>query len=151
MERELFRELKAALRGLGRRRRNRRYTYTDGAILEVYYWAVIHDRPTVWACDPRHWPRGLHRGPLPSQSQVSRRLRSPEVGALRERLEQRVLRAGRSPTLVAVVDGKPLPVAGHSTDPHARYGRAAGGKAKGSNSTPWWTWREWSGRGASRP
>jgi hypothetical protein len=131
MERELFREIQFHLRDMGRRRTDRRFTYTDAAILEVYLWAVIHDRPTVWACDPRHWSRGVRRGPLPSQSQVSRRLRSPSVKALRDRLEWRTVRRGRHPTIVFVIDGKALPIAGHSRDPHAGYGRATRGKAKG--------------------
>ncbi len=148
MERELFRMLKAELRALGRRRTDDRFTYTDATILEVYLWAVINDRPTVWACDPDHWPRGLRRGPLPSQSQVSRRLRSPSLRALQARLEERVLRRDRAPTLVVLLDGKPLPIAGHSTDRHAGYGRAARGKAKGYKihalvdlSGVVWAWR----------
>lgn len=131
MERELFRLLQTLLRRLGRRRRNRRFAYTDAAILEVYLWAVLHDRPVSWACDPRHWPKGVRRGPLPSQSQVSRRMRSPELRQLRRRLEQFVLRRGRRSPLVCVIDGKPLVVAAHSTDPHARFGRVGTGKSKG--------------------
>lgn len=131
MERELFREIQGHLRALGRRRLDRRFTYTDGAILEVYLWAVLHDRPTVWACDPRNWPPGLRRGPLPSQSQMSRRLGCPSVRLLRKRLEQRVLRRGRRAGLLFIMDGKALVIAGHSRDPHAGYGRGTRGKAKG--------------------
>lgn len=148
MERELFRLCKVHLRALGRRREDRRFAYTDAAVLEVYLWAVINDRPTSWACRPQSWPPGLRRGPLPSQSQVSRRLREPSVIALADRLEHRVLHSGNLPLLVMLIDGKPLPIAGHSADKDAGYGRAAGGKAKGYKlhalidmaGTPW-AWR----------
>lgn len=131
MERELFRALQAALRRLGRRRGSRRFRYTDATIVEVYYWAVLNDRSVLWACQIVNWPPGLRRGALPSQPDVSRRLRTRSVQRLIARLEQLVLRTGRSIPLVCAIDGKPLPIAGHSTDPQAGYGRAARGKAKG--------------------
>lgn len=131
MERELFRTLKRALRRLGRRRKNRRYRYTDAAIVEVYCWAVLNDRPVLWACRPENWPPGLRRGPLPSQSDMSRRLRTPSVKALLARLERLVLYRDASTSLVYIIDGKPLPIANHSRDPEAGYGRAVGGKAMG--------------------
>lgn len=131
MERELFSQLRSGLRRLGRRRRNRRFRYTDATIVEVYYWAVLHDRPVAWACRRSNWPPGLRRGPLPSQPEMSRRLRTPWVIALINRLEGLVLRGDRVPKLAYIIDGKALPIASHSTDPHAGYGRAIGGKAKG--------------------
>ncbi len=131
MERELFRMIRSLLRMLGRRRLNRRFVYTDASILEVYYWAVLHDRPVSWACLPEHWPAGARRGPLPSQSQVSRRLRTPRLRQLCKRLELRALRHGRSPQRLCILDGKALAVPVHSTDPHARFGRGTGGTAKG--------------------
>lgn len=131
MERELFRALRTALRLLGRRRRSRRFRYTDAAIAEVYCWAVLHDRPVHWACQPRNWPPGLRRGPLPSQPVMSRRLRTAQVRRLIDRLERKVLRAGRPAPLACLIDGKPLPIARHSRDPEAGYGRAVGGIAKG--------------------
>jgi hypothetical protein len=131
MERELFRALKRALRRLGRRRKNQRYLYTDATILEVYCWSVLNDRPVVWACQPENWPRGLRRGRLPSQSDMSRRLRTASVRALLTRLERVVLDADRRASLVYIIDGKPLPIANHSRDPEAGYGRAVGGKAMG--------------------
>jgi len=148
MERELFTLIRRTLRTLGKRRRNRRFAYTDAAIVEVYCWAVINDRPVVWACDPRHWPKGLRRGGLPSQSVVSRRLRSGAVRKLLGRLEHRVCRRFRVPTLAYAIDGKPMPISGHSMDKQAGYGRAAGGKAKGYKlhalidlSGTVWAWR----------
>ncbi len=131
MEHELFAMVRQQLRKLGQRRRSRKYTYTDACIVAVYAWAAINDRPTLWACQPRNWPRGLRRGRLPSQSIVSRRLRSPSVVRLLDLLEQRVFIRRRQPTLVLIADGKPLPIAAHSADRQSGYGRAAGGYAKG--------------------
>ncbi len=131
MERELFRLIARALRRLGNRRKSRRQTFTDAAILAVYYWAAMNDRAVWWACRPENWPPGLRRGPLPSQPCMSRRLRSDGVLKLRRRLERLVLRSGRSHPLVCIIDGKPLPIAGHSRDRQAGYGRAARGMARG--------------------
>lgn len=131
MERELFARIRTALRLLGQRRLNRRYLYTDATIVAVYFWAVIHDRPVSWACRPESWPKGLRRGPLPSQSNTSRRLRTSEVKRLIARLEHLILRKGRPAPLVCIIDGKPMAIAGHSRDRQAGYGRATRGKAKG--------------------
>lgn len=79
MERERFRLVKSLLRRIGRRRRSRRQRYTDGTIVEVYFWSVICDRPVYWACGRCNWPAGLRRGRLPSQSVMSRRLRTPSI------------------------------------------------------------------------
>ena len=148
MERELFREIKLRLRTLGRRRQSRRQRYTDATILEVYCWAAVNDRPVCWACDPAHWPKGLRRGPLPSQSDMSRRLRTASAAALFTRLTGRVLQRGRPTPLVCVIDGKALTIAGHSTDPDAGYGRATRGMGKGYKlhalidlSGVMWGWR----------
>lgn len=131
MERDLFRRVCSYLRRLGQRRRDPRQVYTDARILAVYFWAVINDRPTVWATLDSNWPRGLRRGNLPSQSRLSRRLRSSSVRALLDRLERLVLYFRRRAGWVCAVDSKPLPVGPHSQDPHARWGRSSGGLAKG--------------------
>jgi hypothetical protein len=62
---------------------------------------------------------------------MSRRLRTASVRALIDTLEERVLRAGRAAPLACAVDAKPLPVGPHSHDRQARWGRGAGGRAKG--------------------
>ncbi len=104
--------------------------FSDQQIVGVYYWAVIHDRPTRWACDPRHWPLGRRRQALPSEATMSRRLRSASVRTLLDTLERRVV-APRQPGLFWMIDGKPLPISGCSKDRQAGYGRAANCKAKG--------------------
>ncbi len=131
MEHSLFREIKREIRRAGRRRHDGRQAYTDGTILEVYFWAVINDRPTSWATNPHHWPKGLRRGPLPSQSCMSRRLRRRSVTGMLDRIE-RWLRARRgADPVITVFDGRPLPVGPHSHDRHATWGRGAGGIDKG--------------------
>lgn len=130
MERGLFARIRSTLRTLGRRRRTRRFRYTDAGVLEVYLWAVLHDRPVSWACDPAHWPPGTRRGPIPDASTVSRRMRSDAIVTLIERLRRR-LRPRERRTLVAMIDGKPLPIGPNSHDRQSGYGRGASGKAKG--------------------
>lgn len=131
MERELFRAVKAAIRSLGRRRQDGRQRHTDGTILEVYFWSVVHDRPVVWATDPRNWPPGLRRGALPSQSCMSRRLRRPRVRRLIERVESLVSKPLTRSTLTYIIDAKPLPIGAHSHDRQSGFGRAAGIRARG--------------------
>lgn len=130
MEHGLFARIRRALRGLGRRRVDARHTYTDAAVLEVYLWAALHDRPVCWACDARHWPPGTRRGALPSASTVSRRMRLDRVLTLLERVRAR-LDAPDQPGLVAIVDGKALAIGPHSHDDQSGYGRATGRKARG--------------------
>ena len=111
MERSSFLHIRRTLRTLGKRRINRRFTFTDAAILEVYLFAALWERPVSWACDPQHWPPGLRRGPLPSASAVSRRMRTPSVDRLLERL-RRKLESHDGHEVVAIVDGKALLVCG---------------------------------------
>src|SRR5262245_15071373 len=130
MEHQLYRAIVALLATLDQKPRSSRCTYSDRRIVEVYYWAVIHDRPVSWACQRANWPLHLRRQPLPSDSRMSRRLRSPAVIALLAALERRVT-APKGPGLFWVIDGKPLVIGGCSKGRQAGYGRAAAGKAKG--------------------
>ncbi len=130
MEHQLWKAIVAVLAALDKPRTPTRFTFTDERIVGVYYWSVICDRPTSWACRTEHWPLHLRRRPLPSPSVMSRRLRSPSVVALLGALERRVT-APKGPGLFWMIDGKPLPIGGCSKDRQAGYGKAAGGKAKG--------------------
>ena len=129
MEHQLWRAIVAVLATLDKKPKGR-CAYSDERVVQVYYWAVIHDRPNSWACRPENWPPHLRRRRLPSDSRLSRRLRSPSVVALLAALERRVT-APAGPGLFWMIDGKPLPIGGSSKDRQAGYGRAAGGKAKG--------------------
>lgn len=105
--------------------------YCDAVIVKTWLWAVLHDRPVSWACQAFNWPVFERRWKLPSASTMSRRLRSKGVRWLLDQLEKRVLSSDLGGNIVWMVDGKPLPISGHSKDPQAGYGRAVGGKAKG--------------------
>lgn len=131
MEHQLWKAIGALLTEFGKPRCDAREDFTDHDIVRVWYWAVVHDRPTSWALGPRHWPPHLRRGlRLPSGGTMSKRLRRPTVVALLARLEERVLRP-KGPGVYWMIDGKALPIGGGSQDRQAGYGKAAGGKAKG--------------------
>jgi IS5 family transposase len=130
MEYQLWKAIVALLASLGKARKRRSIDYTDHAIVQVYYWAVIHDRSQDWACHPKHWPIHLRRQRLPAPGTLSRRLKTPQVVALLDALERRVV-APKEPGLFWIIDGKPLVIGGCSTDRQAGYGRAANSKAKG--------------------
>ena len=138
MERELWRKVYRLVGSLGRSRRRRRVRFGDRVIVLVALWAALHDRATNWACEAANWSR-LRPRRLPSESTMSRRLRTPSVQALLDAAEARLREDppggsldGLAPAgLVKVADGKPLPVGGHSKDPDARSGRGAGGMARG--------------------
>jgi len=130
MEHQLWKSIVAVLATLDKKRLSTHFDFSDERIVEVYYWAVIHDRPTTWACRRENWPPHRRRWRLPSDSTMSIRLRTPSVVALLKALEQRVI-APKEPGLFWVIDGKPLTIGGCSKDRQAGYGRAAAGKAKG--------------------
>jgi hypothetical protein len=130
MEHQLWKSIVAILVLLGNRPSPARFTFSDVRIIQVYYWAVIHDRPTSWACRRRNWPIHARRQPLPSDTTMSRRLRSSSVRNLLDALERRVV-APQRPGLFWMIDGKPLAIGGASKDRQAGFGRAACGKAKG--------------------
>jgi len=63
MERELWVTLYYLLRRLDKPWGSWRYSASD--IVAVYFWAVIHDRPTGWAAEPINWPADLQPALLP--------------------------------------------------------------------------------------
>jgi hypothetical protein len=130
VEHRLWQAIVAVLATLDNPRTPARFAFPDAQVVGVYYWAVMCDRPTSWACRKEHWPVHRRKRPLPSPATMSRRLRSARVKALLDALERRVT-APAGPGLFWMVDGKPLPIGGCSKDKQAGYGRAAGGKAKG--------------------
>jgi DDE family transposase len=130
MEHQLWKAIVAVLATLDKTPKPAGCDYADEEIVKVYYWSVIHDRGTQWACCKRNWPIHRRRFPLPSPTTMSRRLRSPSVIALLNALERRVV-APKEPGLFWMIDGKPLPIGGCSKDRQAGYGRAANCMAKG--------------------
>ena len=130
MEHQLWKAIVGVLLTLDQTPKATAFAFSDGDIVKVFYWSVVCDRPTSWACRRENWPPHLRKRPLPSPATMSRRLRSDSVVALLDALERRVV-APRGPGLYWMIDGKPLPIGGCSKDRQAGYGRAAGGKAKG--------------------
>ncbi len=130
MEYQLWKAIVAVLATLGKPHKRRTNDYTDHDIVQVYYWAVIHDRPDCWACQAKHWPIHLRSRPLPTPGTLSRRLRSVAVRTLLTSLERRVS-APQEPGLFWIIDGKPLVIGGCSKDRQAGFGRAANSKGKG--------------------
>jgi hypothetical protein len=130
MERELWKILYSLARKLDSPWGNWRYSTAD--VLMAYFWAVVHDRPTSWAADPKQWPDDLRPAWLPCQSTLSRRLRRPTTVELMTAVEEHLLAlvVVRS-CLVRIIDGKPMPVSGVSKDRDIGYGRGAGGNQKG--------------------
>lgn len=139
MEDELYALVYRLLCEEGNKRPRRgRSQYRDGLILAVYFWAVVHDRPTCWACRLEHWPARWQWLSLPSQPTMSRRLRSLSVVlllmAVMERLRQVYTPQSPADPLVHRLDSRPLVVGGFSKDREARRGYATGGKARGYKS-----------------
>lgn len=141
MERELWPPLYRLLRDVGKDFEQKYVQHPPWVLVAVLLWAALHDRPIVWACQAEHWSTTDLRPPrLPSPSTLSRRIDSVAVGLLCQALEQRLRHSG-VPTLVAFVDGKPLPIGGNGKDPDARFGRGAGCIAKGYKLHAVWAGR----------
>jgi hypothetical protein len=128
MERELWVQLYRLAVESDRSKSNTFYRHWE--IVVIYFWAVIHDRPTSWACDLTNWVHCPVSVRLPNQSTVSRRLRTPEV----QQLIHSIFATFEPKTLLPqylCIDGKPLIIGDHSCDPDARNGWAGCGFAKG--------------------
>lgn len=131
MEYQLWKTIFALLKLIDNSPFDPNLTFSNAAIVKVWFWAVIHDRPTSWACDKKNWPIWVRRNELPSCSTMSRRMKTKEIRDLISDLEKRVTQDQINGNLVWMIDGKPLPVSGCTKDKQAGYGRAAGTKAKG--------------------
>jgi hypothetical protein len=133
MQHQLWLSIVAVLVSLDKSPTPATFDFSDQDIVKVYYWAVLNDKSTGWACELKNWPIWRRRqalGPFPSPSTMSRRLRSAPVRKLLDDLERRVL-APKHPGLFWIIDGKPLVIGGCSKDRQAGYGRAANSMAKG--------------------
>ncbi|MFW6058601.1 MAG: hypothetical protein ACODAQ_00380 [Phycisphaeraceae bacterium] len=119
MERELWSELSAAIFDMRRGfKTHARATHSIACFVRVYLWAILHDRPIVWACRSANWSTATRPQHLPSQSTMSRRTRTDTFQQCLDRLGQR-LNGHASAMLVKCIDGKPLTVANHTRDPDA--------------------------------
>lgn len=132
MEREQDRyvRMRQLIEDVGNVNHNLRHQHPDSKIVCVLVWAALHDRPILWSCHPGNWPRHLRPKDLPTQSCMSRRLRTFSIPQFLERAFAQ-LREQLPTGILKFIDAKPLPVGGCTKDIDALYGRAASCKAKG--------------------
>jgi len=131
MERELWPRLYHLVVEVGRTMRLADVSFQPRTIVLVLLWAALHDRPMNWACDLRNWSTTtLQPFSLPSPSTMSRRLRRVDTAMFMRLLIQRIRDTGDA-GLIAVIDGKPLPIGGSSQDPESHCGHGVGRSAKG--------------------
>jgi IS5 family transposase len=134
MDGELWTQLYRQIRFVDSIHQQSPMKFRDAEIVATYYWSVLHDRPVYWACQMQNWPELLRPQRLPSQPTMSRRMKHHKgvrqfLRELEESLAQSVTLLGLM--LIALLDGKPLPIGRHSKDPDADFGRGAGGSDKG--------------------
>ncbi len=121
MERELWPALYHLVDEVGKTMRLGDVTFQPHVIAWVLLWAALHDRPVCWACRERNWSTTtLRPAMIPSPSTMSRRLRRLDTAMFLRAVIERVRQSG-NPQLIAVIDGKPLPVGGCSQDPEATW------------------------------
>jgi hypothetical protein len=125
MERELWTGVVAAVRAAAVGHRQRQRKFFDQMIVLTLLWAVLHDRPILWATNPCNWPFYMRIKFRPTASTMSRRLRSKSVLALLERVRD-CLACTPEAGVALIIDAKPMPVGGYTTDRDARAGRACG-------------------------
>ena len=126
MEAQLYRKVYQHIMSVAHLPRQKYIQFSDQRIVLVYVWAVLHDRAVTWACKRRNWPKEMFEE-LPSDTTLSRRLRSLSVVHLIER----VLAAASDlfpSTMVKQMDSKPLIVGAYSKDRDAKRGRIAAGQ-----------------------
>jgi len=130
MDMAIWKVISQHLTHMAKLERKGRFEHPTTRIVRVYLWAVLNDRPVYWACHKRNWRGVKPPKNLPNQSTMSRRLARQStkemIDALLDSIEPALKYA-----LVLRIDGKPLPIAKHSSDKRATIGRGAGGFQKG--------------------
>ena len=126
MEEQLYRSLYKLVWSL-EHPRQKNVIFSDRIIVMVYLWSVLHDRPVCWACEPQNWGKGLDFE-LPSDSAMSKRLRTLSVQQLIERAMSAASDLFGPPPLVKQIDSKPMYVGPYSKDRDAKRGRVAQGQ-----------------------
>lgn len=117
-------------------RSGRRPTFSDVLVVRMHLWSVWHERPLCWACDRQHYGSLFRPRRLPSVSQFCRRVKSPRVQELLERVNVKLTQRSRPATLT-FLDGKPLPVSRHTRDRQAKKGYADGVFRRGYKLHAW--------------
>ena len=91
MESELYRKVYQIVMKIYSKTTLKRISFTDADIVLTYLWAVLHDRPTNWACRKQNWPGYYRRRRLPDPSKMCRRLRTDDVQSLLKQTEAALL------------------------------------------------------------
>lgn len=124
-----YSDLRRLVRQAVPRHRSPHETYGDEDVVVAFLWAERHNQPTCWAAEKASYPPGV-RGKPPSQSTLSKRLRTVPVIGLLSRTRRAM--ADAVPGMPEKqIDCRPLTVGNSSGDRDARRGRAAGGTARG--------------------
>jgi len=130
MESELYKKVYQIIMEVYRKTNLKRIKFTDADIVLIYLWAVLHDRPTCWACSKKNWPIYYRKRSLPDPSTMCRRLRKQDIQQLLKEAEKSLANTiGRK--ICRWIDAKPLTISGSTTDKQAGFGYAAGCKGKG--------------------
>lgn len=130
MEQAQWRTLCVALRAACRRvARLPRTRFSDYLILQLYFWAVRHDRPMTWALDAGHYTRYFRPRKRPSISQLNRRIAGDRFQRLLQHVHVQLSRLhdAAPTTSTFYIDGKALPVGLASGDRDARPGKIGRG------------------------
>ena len=139
MDLELWTQVSMAISDVEQRWPARgRDTHSTPRIARVHLWSVLHDRPTSWGCIQSNWTKQTRPAVLPDQSTMSRRMNRSDFDAFLARIGRRLNRDSNASKArealklhLRVVDGKPLELPNHSTDPDARWGRGVSRQSLG--------------------
>jgi hypothetical protein len=130
MENELWKKVYQIVTEVAKNKSLKRATYTHADIVLTYLWAVLHDRPTCWACSTGNWPVYYRRRRLPDPSTMCRRMRTEDVQKLLLGIEKTLI--NQLPrNLCRWIDAKGLQISNSSTDKQAGYGYSSGRMGKG--------------------
>lgn len=127
MEAKLFAALYRHVRSVAHPRQ-KRVRFSDRSVVLVYLWAVLCQRPVTWALDRDNWPGREPPFDLPSDTTMSRRLRTVGVQQLIERVTLAASDLLGRPPLAKQIDSKPMLVGAYSKDDDAKRGRIGAGQ-----------------------
>lgn len=130
MESELYKKVYQIITDVYSKTCLKRIKFTDADITLTYLWAVLHDRPTCWACNKNNWPIYRRRKELPDPSTMCRRLKTSGVQQLLKAIEEKLKNSNRR-NICRWIDAKGLSINNISNDKQAGYGYAGGGFSKG--------------------